>query len=166
MNGAMSWYVARTKPTKEQEAAAALRQRGVEVYLPILRKSKPRPGRRDWEPFFPCYLFASLEVPSDTWLAARCAPYVAYFLGHQGQPTALPEGLMPALTARVELANGHGGLPGFKRGERVIITHGPFRSLDAIFDRSLSADGRSRVLVQTLHRLVPVQLREEHLKAG
>ena len=159
----MPWYVARTKPRKELQAAATLTQRGIQVYLPTLRKHKPRAGRRDWEPLFPGYLFAGLDVPSDRWLAARSAPDVAYFLGEQGRPTALPEAFIPELMARVELANHRGGSPRFKPGERVIITDGPFQYLEAIFERTLSASGRSRVLVQILHRLVPAELLEEHL---
>lgn len=163
----MAWYVARTKPRREQQAAAVLVQRGVEVYLPVLRRRKHRAGRRDWEPLFPCYLFASLQVPSDQWLAARSAPDVAYFLGTasgEGYPVALPEDFVPALMARVDLANRDGGLSRFKPGDRVVITSGPFRYLEAVFDRRLSPSGRARVLVRLLRRLVPVELPEEQLK--
>ena len=47
-----AWYVARTKPLKEHQAAATLAQRGIEVFLPMLLKSKRRAGRRDREPLF------------------------------------------------------------------------------------------------------------------
>lgn len=160
----MLWYVARTKPGKEQHATATLVQRGIEAYLPILRKSRPRAGRRDWEPLFPGYLFARLDVPSEQWLAARSAPDVAYFLGQDGRPTPLSDGFVPTLMARLELANRKGGPPRFQPGQPVVITHGPFHSMDAIFDRSLSASGRSRVLVQLLHRQVPVDLFDEYLR--
>jgi transcriptional antiterminator RfaH len=159
----MPWYVARTKPRKEHLAAAALAKRGVEVYLPMLRKRKQRAGRRECEPLFLGYLFASLEVPSEQWLAARSAPDIAYFLGWRGEPTPLPEDFLPALRARVELANREGGQSRFQPGDRVIITHGPFRYLEAVFNRQLSSSGRSEVLVQLLRRLVPVELPEEHL---
>jgi transcriptional antiterminator RfaH len=160
----MPWYVARTKPRREHQAAAALRQRGVQVYLPILRKRKPRAGRRDWEPLFACYLFASFDVASEQWLKARSAPDVAYFLGQQGVPAELPEDFLPALMARVDQVNKGGAPPRFKPGERVTITTGPFEWMDAVFDRTLSPNGRSRVLVRLLQRLVPVELQEEHLK--
>jgi transcriptional antiterminator RfaH len=159
----MTWYVARTNPRREHQAAASLSRRGVQVYLPILRK-KARAGRRDWELLFPGYLFARLEIPSAQWLAARSAPDVAYFLGQPDQPSALPDELVDALTARMERVNRDGGPPRFRPGERVAITGGPFRFLEAVFDRQLSADGRSRVLVQLLQRLVPVELPEDHLE--
>jgi len=160
----MNWYVARTKPGKENHAAAVLTQRGVEVYLPILHKRKPRPGRRNWEPLFACYLFAKLEIPSNQWLAARSAPDIMYFLGPGTQPIALPDGFIDALTERLELANRRGGPPRFQPGDRVVIADGPFQFMEAVFDRSLSASGRSRVLVHILNRLVSVELSEARLK--
>src|SRR5215472_14922779 len=56
-----AWYVARSQPQKERYAAAALEQRGVESYLPVLTKAHARAGRRNWEPFFAGYLFAKLR---------------------------------------------------------------------------------------------------------
>ena len=162
----MQWYVARTKPGKEQQAAAGLAQRQVDVYLPILRKKKPRAGRRDQEPLFPGYLFASFDSTSERWLAARSAPNVAYFLGQQGQPSPLPDDFVPDLKAHMELTHQDGGLARFSAGQRVIITHGPFEYMEAVFDRRLSASGRSRVLLQILHRLVPLDLPTEHLKSA
>ncbi len=161
---AANWYVARTKPRKEREAAAALTSRGVEVYLPMLRKTRVRTGRCQWEPLFPCYLFARFEVPSYSWLAVRSAPYVAYFLGHAGLPSALPEGFVETLRTRVEQANREGLPTPFRTGEQVVITQGPFRYLSAVFDRRLSPSGRARVFVQILRRLVPVELPEEYLR--
>ncbi|MBI3971195.1 MAG: hypothetical protein HY332_07880 [Chloroflexi bacterium] len=159
----MPWYVAHTKRGEERRAAGILEQRQVQAYLPILRKRKPRAGRRNWEPLFPGYLFANLTVPSEQWLAARSAPGIAYFLGNEGHPTSLPEDFMLGLMARVELANCENPLHRFTAGERVIITDGPFRSMEAIFDRTLSPSGRSRVLMQLLHRLVAIEVPEEYL---
>jgi transcriptional antiterminator RfaH len=162
----MDWYVARTKPGKEQRAATGLAQLQVDVYLPILRKDKPRAGRRGWEPLFPGYLFASFDPTSNRWRAARSAPNVAYFLGQEGHPSPLPDDFIPALKAHTERTNGGRGLSCFSAGQRVIITHGPFEYMEAVFDRRLSASGRSRVLLQLLHRLVPLDLPTEHLKSA
>jgi hypothetical protein len=44
-----------------------------------------------------------------------------------------------------------------------LITSGPFQYLEAIFDRRLSAGGRSLVLLQLLNQLVRVDVAEEYL---
>src|SRR5215217_5131411 len=160
---AMVWYVVRTKPQKEAQAAAILEQRGLTVYLPLLKKRKIRAGTRAQDPLFPCYLFAEVEVGTDAWLAARSAPYVNYFLGQRGVPTELPEAFVTALRARVDVENTAGCPPRFEPGERVLITCGPFQYLEAIFDRRLSASGRCLVLLQLLNQLVRVDVAEEYL---
>src|SRR4051812_32446308 len=98
----MAWYVARTKPGREQQATAILDQRGVGVFLPTLPRRRPRAGQRTWEPLFPGYLFAQLELRSEQWLLARSAPYVSYFLGERGEPSAVPDDFVTALRARVD----------------------------------------------------------------
>jgi transcriptional antiterminator RfaH len=160
----MTWYVARTRSGKEHYAAAILRQRTAEVYLPTIRRRTPRAGRRDWEPFFPGYLFAELEVPSQQWLAVRSAPDVLHFVGNASHPTPLPPEFIGELKARVARLNGEGGLPRFQAGDRVRITDGPFRYMEALFDGSLSPSGRARVLLQILSRLVPVEMPGEYLE--
>lgn len=163
----LAWYVARTKPLKEHQAAATLAQRGVEVFLPMLPKRKRRAGRRDYEPLFAGYLFASFDTATNQWLSARSAPHIAYFLCQDGYPVALPDGFVPALMTRVGLINRQRAGSRFLQGDRVIITEGPFQYMDAIFDRSLSPSGRSRVLIRLLQRLIPLDLSEAYLvKAG
>ncbi|MBI4495194.1 MAG: hypothetical protein HY690_20655 [Chloroflexi bacterium] len=160
----MPWYAVRTQVRKEPQAAAALEQRGAEVYLPLLRKQKPRAERRDWEPLFPCYLFASLEIPSETWLAARSAPGVAYFLGWRGEPSPLVHDFVPALKTRVDQANGAQGMRHFQQGDRLLITRGPLQYLEAFFQHDLPARGRSRVLVRIFQQLTAVELPADYLE--
>jgi transcriptional antiterminator RfaH len=160
----MPWRVVRTRPLKEQHAASVLELRGIETFLPKLRKRTARAGRRDWEPLFPCYLFVCLEIPSQEYLMARSAPDVVYFLGG-GDPTAsLSDDFVSALKDRLDRANGRKAPPRFQAGERLLITEGPLQYVEAVFDQTLSPAGRSRVLVQMLSRTVCVDLPEDHLK--
>ncbi len=155
------WYVVRTHPRKEAQVEALLRARGVEAYLPlILGRRKDRHGQRLAEPLFPCYLFARLSVPSQEWLAARSAPGVCYFLGMRvgKEPVAVPDGLVEEVRAQVEARLRRGWLPDYKAGDRVRITAGPFAGLEGVFDGLLSPKGRSKVFVEMLSRLVPVEI--------
>ena len=134
--------------------------RGAEHYLPVVRDAR-NPGRS--EPLFPGYLFCHVEIPSVQWVEIRSLPGIAYVLGVEGRPIPVPDELVEDVRARVERENARraGGI--YSPGERVRIVEGPFKELDAIFDRRLSASGRSRVLVRLLHRLVPVEIHEASL---
>jgi transcription antitermination factor NusG len=136
------------------------------AFLPILVKLHPRAGRRDWEPLFANYVLVRIEVPSQEWLAVRACPGVVYFLGHHGEPSPLPDDFVPRLRTRLESINRTGGVPAFSRGQRVTIVSGVFSQYDAIFDRRLSPTGRSRVLLNLLHRLVPLDLPEDYLRTA
>lgn len=94
---------------------------------------------------------------------SRSAPGVAYFLGSEGIPTPLPDGLVEEIRRRVD-QNEYYRQPRFRSGDRVKIIGGPFDGLEAIFDGTLSPTGRSRVLVSIVSRLVPVQLDAEQLQ--
>jgi transcription antitermination factor NusG len=46
----------------------------------------------------------------------------------------------------------------FRHGEIVHVTRGPFEGLNALFDRTLSPEGRVRVLLELMGRLVAADL--------
>lgn len=161
------WYVVRTHPQREAQVETLLALRGVETYLPrLLGRRKDRQGQRLLEPLFPGYLFARLAVPSQEWLASRSAPGVKYFLGTraQAEPQPVPDALVAEVRARAEERLRRGWLPDLKAGDRVVIDSGPFAGLEAAFDKLLTPKGRSRVFIQMLSRLVPVEIEVDLLR--
>ena len=153
------WFAVKTKPRRELQAYSVLTQRGVEAFLPRLRRRQRRANLAPaYEPLFPGYLFSRLELGSQEWLRARSAPSVAYFLGVHGVPAPLPDELVEHIRARTEAQAAATWKPPFQKGDRVDISGGPFAGLDAVFDSMLSPSGRVRVFLETVNRLVPVDL--------
>ena len=140
-----------------------LQQRGLETYFPMITSKRRRGAAGKLEPLFPGYLFVWLDPRTPEWVMSRSAPGVAYFLGSEGIPTPLPDGLVEEIRRRVD-QNEYYRQPRFRSGDRVKIIGGPFDGLEAIFDGTLSPTGRSRVLVSIVSRLVPVQLDAEQLQ--
>lgn len=164
------WYVLRTHPHAEEQVCRVLAAKGLAVFLPRLKVRKARrtgEGRWGTEPFFPGYLFSQLDVDSEEWLIARSAPGVSYVLGHDVDghriPVPVPDALVDQLAARMEYENAARWDRNFRQGDRVRILIGPFRGLEAVFDRRLSPTGRSRVLLASLSRLVPVEIDVDNL---
>jgi len=128
----------------------------VETYLPrlpTLGEGKPR------RLVFPGYIFARTDEDTDDLLRIRSAPGISYVLPRGGPPAYLPESAIEMLRMR-EAASP----PPLSRGERVVILSEPFRSLEAVFDRRLSAAGRVRVLLELVHRVVALDLHEAELQ--
>jgi transcription antitermination factor NusG len=155
------WAVLRSQPRREPIAARAVSARGVESYLPWLPGSGPPESAH---PLFPGYLFARITPDSDDLLRIRSAPGVAYVLPRSSAPILLPDLFIESIRAHEHaLRSGARGRV-FHRGDRVVVVSGPFKWTEGLFDRSLSASGRVRILLNLVHGSVAVQIEATELK--
>jgi transcriptional antiterminator RfaH len=148
------WAVLRSQARRETVAARAVNARGVETYVPWLPQLRHSEVAR---PLFPGYLFAHISPESDELLRVRSAPGVSYVLPRAGTPALLPESFVEAIRSH-EDAVSSARRRGFSHGDRVLVTAGPFKWVEGLFDRSLSGTGRVRILLNLVHRTVPVQI--------
>jgi transcription antitermination factor NusG len=80
-----------------------------------------------------------------------------------GQPVPVPDEVVSHIRRRLAAMTQLEPEDHFKKGEVVRIVHGPFEGLDGVFDRTLSPDGRVRVFLQVMSRLVAAELDVEDL---
>jgi transcription antitermination factor NusG len=157
-----SWFVAKTKPTKERYVETCLSEKwGVEVFYPIIRRPSNR--KPPVEPLFPTYLFCRIDTQSDAWPAIRWVPGVCYFLGADHQPVPISDEIIVDLKQRVSLWNGGGYVPRFASGERVVVTSGLFAGVEGIFQRYLPARQRCLVLLEIVGKTSKVEIPAEAL---
>ncbi len=147
----LRWYLVHTKPQKERWVADQLTGRLSEVYLPMLRARTPRWGRMAWSvgPLFPCYVFARFDL--------RLSYFeVKYMQGVRGlvsagvEPLAVPAAIVEEIRSRA--LDGVIEIPQkpIAKGERVMVVEGPFRGLEAIFERYLSGAERVAILLSAV----------------
>jgi transcriptional antiterminator RfaH len=150
------WYIIQTKPRLEDQVRAALERKGIEIYLPMVRVRRVNPRARPRAPFFPCYVFARADLASVGVSALQWTPGAVRVLGFDEDPAIVPDSVVEYIRQRVSVIEYRGttGLGPFQPGDVVRITSGPFRDLEAVFDRALSPNGRSQVLIKFLGRLV------------
>ena len=150
------WYVIQTKPRLEDQVRAALERKGIEIYLPLVRVRRVNPRARPWAPFFPCYVFARADLACVGVSALQWTPGSVRMLGFDGEPAVVPDAVVEYIRQRVSKVEHSNtiGLGPFQPGDTVRITSGPFRDLEAVFDRALSPHGRSQVLIKFLGRVV------------
>jgi transcriptional antiterminator RfaH len=149
------WAVLRSQPRREPIAALAVSAKGVESYLPRLPGARPSDAS---QPLFPGYLFAHIDRDSDDLLRIRSVPGVAYVLPRGGPPALLPDLFIDSIRSheRRRSSNARGRV--FHRGDRVVVLSGPFKWVEGLFDRSMSASGRVRILLNLVHGSVAVQI--------
>ena len=151
------WYAIQTKPHKEFLARDALaRLDSVQPYLPALRVDPVNPRSRKIRPFFPGYLFIQADLQSVGLTTIRRTLGVVRMLGGAGdQPTTIPANLIEQIRQGVDASQHEEettGLGGFRHGDRVRITHGPFAGYEGMFDTRLGGKRRSQILIEFLGR--------------
>lgn len=161
--GNKHWYCLYTKPRMEWRLTDTLTQKGLEVYFPELPRSARDRRRGIRRPFFPRYIFCQMHVPDDlAWV--QWTPGLLHVLRIADQPAIIEDEVIARLRERLDTHSEHLKRFGrYKQGERVKLTQGPFKGLEAVFDTKLSGEGRARVLVEFLQRTTPYQVRTEWL---
>ena len=160
----LHWYALYTKPKKEHQVDVTLRGQGIETYLPTVQRKVRRRDRPDRVVYFPCYLFARIDltvVPRSTidWM-----PGIRRIVGTGGQPAIVDDEIVEMVRQRLEAIEevGYGNL---KQGDRVRIISGPLRDLEAVFDKPMSAENRVRILLDVVGRMTPVEIDFSEIKS-
>jgi transcriptional antiterminator RfaH len=149
------WAVLRAKAHREVFVAQSVSSRGVECYIPV-RPAVRKPGTANI--LFPGYVFAQVSPSSDDLLRIRSAPGVAYLLPRSGAPALLPDPLIGAIRAKEEELRSRSAGRQFYNGEPVRVLTGPFKWVEGVFDRKLSASGRVRILLSLASGGISVQM--------
>ncbi|MDQ7727304.1 transcription/translation regulatory transformer protein RfaH [Halomonas sp. SpR8] len=146
-----SWYVIQCKGGESFRAAEHLTNQGFEVFHPVLNSQRKRQGKLTTvtEPLFPYYLFIRLDQVASDWRPIRSTRGVLRLLTFGNRPVATPDALIDALRAQPHRQEGTHTY--FCAGEKVTITDGPFKDLEAIFTRC-KGEERAIVLLNVLNR--------------
>jgi transcriptional antiterminator RfaH len=151
------WYALYTKPKKEFQVNSLLEAQGIETYLPTVRRKARRRDRPRRKIYFPCYLFARLDFKVTPRSSVAWMPGIQRIVGFGDQPAVVADEIVELVRRRLEeveeIAYGS-----FQQGDRVRITSGPLRDLEAVFDQPLSSADRVRILLEVMGRMMPVDL--------
>ncbi len=146
-----SWYVIQCKGGESFRAAEHLTNQGYEVFHPVLKIKRKRQGKLTMvtEPLFPYYLFILLDQVASDWRPIRSTRGVLRLLTFGNKPVATPSALIDTLLAQPHQQDEIHTY--FSAGEKVTITDGPFKDLEAIFTRC-KGEERAIVLLNVLNR--------------
>lgn len=157
------WYVIQCKGGESFRAAEHLTNQGYEVFHPVLNAKRKRQGKLTLvtEPLFPYYLFIRLDQTVSNWRPIRSTRGVLRLLTFGNTPIAVPNALVDTLRAQPHHQEGSHSY--FCAGEKVTITDGPFKDLEAVFKRC-KGEERAIVLLNVLQRPQDVEISVDNLQ--
>lgn len=153
------WYALQSKPYKEHQVRDHMAARGLTVFLPALVRPRRRGQGVIEKPYFPSYLFVHVDLEATGISAIRYTPGLRRVVAfNDGDPTPVPDAVVGFIREKLAAMEtfDQAGEP-LEPGDWVVITSGPFKDYQALFDRRLSAQGRVRLLIDLLARQVPLE---------
>ena len=162
------WFVVHTYSGYEERVKKNLEQRIKfmdsgdeisEIIIPTEEEVEIRGGQRRTvaKKILPGYILVRMKMGDQSWDIVRNTPGVTGFVGSGGKPVPLlPEEAeqilrqMKAETPKVKI--------GFRQGQSVRVTDGPFADFVGIVDEIGTEKGRVKVLLSLFGRETPVEL--------
>jgi transcription antitermination factor NusG len=129
----LKYYVAYTKSRHEYVAQKGLMAKGIEVYLPSIKKMRRWKDRKKLVefPLFPGYLFVHISSNNEQYLDVLKIRGIVAFICHEvGIPALVPQEEMTALKLMVESGKDLDVYPNLKEGMRVWIARGPLETAE------------------------------------
>jgi transcriptional antiterminator RfaH len=121
-------------------------------------------GGRSEAPLFPGYLFLRCEPEDAGRFAFLPGHRVAGWVNFSGVVPAVPDDVIAELRLRVERITRDGGLwRRFKPGETVKVVSGTVETLAQVVSEAKSPEGRVKVLLSFMGRMVEAQVPRQRL---
>jgi len=128
-----AWYAVLSRSRHEKMVAARLKEKGVDVFLPLVHKTRRTRGRRVGVslPLFPCYLFVCCH--EHQLIDVGWTPGVIRTLGPgDGTYTPVPGDQIAKIRTALESDLRLDLHPYLDKGQRVRVKYGPLAGLEGI----------------------------------
>jgi len=163
-----SWFVVHTYSGYEERVKKNLEQRikymdsGEEisqVIIPTEVEIEVKNGQRRNvdKKILPGYILVQMELSDQSWNIVRNTPGVTGFVGSGNKPTPLEEGEVNQILKQME-AEAPRVRVGFRKGQSVRVTSGPFIDFVGVVDEISVDKGKVKVLLSLFGRETPVEL--------
>ena len=159
------WYLIQCKPRESFRAEANLNNQGYQCFHPTYPVKRKIAGvvHSVIAPLFPHYLFILLN-PTDNWSPIRSTRGVSKIVYFNSLPASLDNHLIEGLKQQCARLNGQAAEPILKVGQRVVITEGCFKELEAIVTAT-TGEERVTLLINLFNRQQHIEL-SVHAVAG
>ena len=162
------WFVIHTYSGYEERVKKNLEQRVkfmdsgndiLQVVIPTEDEIEVKNGQRRTvtKKILPGYVLVQMKMSDQSWGVVRNTPGVTGFVGSGSKPTPLEEGEVGQILRQME-AEAPKVKVGFRRGQSVRVTDGPFIDFVGVVDEINTGKGKVKVLLSLFGKETPVEL--------
>ncbi|MFH0942027.1 MAG: transcription termination/antitermination protein NusG [Chloroflexota bacterium] len=167
-NDLKQWFAIHTYSGYEERVKKNLEQRLKsldmageisQVVIPTEEEIEVKNGQRRTinKKIMPGYVLVNMTMSDNSWSLVRNTPAVTGFVGSGDKPVALKDEEVSQILKRMETAAPRIKV-GFRKGQSIRVTDGPFIDFVGIVDEINTAKGKVKVLLTLFGRETPVEL--------
>ncbi len=143
------WFALYTKARAEKKVYEELRQKGIEVYLPMKRELRQWSDRKKWieTPIIYSYIF--VHIPMTDYRKVFESKGVVAYVSHKGKAVVIPDREMEAMRRTVESnLSFNVETSTIQKGQTITITAGP---LKGITGEVMDVQGEKKLYLRISH---------------
>ena len=167
-NNKKEWYAIHTYSGYEERVKKNLEQRIkfmdsteeiAQVVIPTVEEVEIRGGQRRTiaNKILPGYILVEMTMTDQSWNIVRNTPGVTGFVGSGGKPVALLDEEVEQILKQMRAETPKFKV-GFRQGQSVRVTDGPFADFVGVVDEIGIEKGKVKVLLSLFGRETPVEL--------
>ena len=128
----LQWIAVRSKPRAEKVAFDQLMKKGIEAYLPLIKKKRKWSDRKKWVdfPLFSSYLFAKIELKNSIYVLQTYG--VSTIVKFNNTILTIPENVIKSIRLTIEGGYELQPVEFFTRGDDVEVIGGPLKGTKGI----------------------------------
>ena len=160
----LQWIAIRSKPRSEKIVSSELEKKGIEAFLPVIKKRQQWSDRKKWVefPLFPSYLFARIKLKDSL-----------YIMNTRGVNTIIKFGdkiitIDDKVVSSIKLALEGGydlhSMKYFTIGDQVKVIDGPMKGAKGIVENKHKNENRLIIKIDALQQAVAVHINSEYLE--
>lgn len=153
------WFAIETRPRHEKKVSTGLRDRGIEVFLPLFSEKHEWSDRRRIieMPVFPRYLFVRIEPTASARIPVLRTGGVMSFVGNRGIGAAIPDAQVESVRSVISLGLPFSHYAFLDVGQRVRVRGGALDGVEGIL-AAINEDQSLVVSVELICRSLAIRI--------
>jgi len=160
----LQWIAIRSKPRSEKIVSSELERKGIEVFLPLIKKRQQWSDRKKWVdfPLFPSYLFARIELKNSIFILSTRGVNTIVKFGDR--VITVDNKVVNSLRLVLEGGYDLHQIKYFTIGDQVKVIDGPMKGVLGIVKTKNNDDNRLVIKIDALQQAVAMHINSEYLE--